>query len=197
MKFLFIDTETTGFDVKKNALTQIGIILEIDGKVIGKKSFNIKPWEGCEWNQDAIDKTGITPEIANGYDDSNVVFKKFIYLLEKYIDRYNKYDKAFFVGYNASFDNGFIRDWFIRNAETEKDKMYGNGFGCFFWTPYIDVMQLAALKTLKHRSEFPNFQLGTVCQSLGIEFKEEEAHDALYDIIKTRELFYFLRKGNS
>ncbi len=196
MKFLFIDTETTGFDPKKNALIQIGIILEIDGKIIGKKSFNIKPWEGCEWSQDAIDKTGITPEIAATYEDSNVVFEKFNKLLGKYIDRYNKEDKAFFVAYNAGFDSDFIRNWFIRNAKTEKDAQYGNGFGCFFWTPYLDVMQLAIFRTLQHRQEFPNFQLGTVCQMLGVDFNEEEAHDALYDIIKTRELFYRL-KGKS
>ena len=44
MKFVFIDTETTGFDPKKNALVQIGLIVDIDGKVAHHEIFNIKPW---------------------------------------------------------------------------------------------------------------------------------------------------------
>lgn len=195
MKLIYIDTETTGFDPKKNALIQLAFILEIDGKVIGRKTYNIKPWEGCEWSQDAIEKTGITPEIAETFEDSKEVFKKFTRTLDKYIERYNKEDKAFFVGYNVNFDTEFVRDWFIRNAETERDAQFGNGYGCFFWTPALDVMQFALFKTISHRKEFPNFQLGTVCQALGVEFNSEEAHNALYDIEKTRELFLFLKGG--
>jgi len=194
MKLVFIDTETTGFDPKTCALTQIGFILDIDGQIIGKKIYKVKPWEGCHWEQSAIDKTGITPEIAAGYTDSEEVFKHFNSILEKYISRYDKEDKAFFVAYNASFDNDFMRNWFIRHAKTEKDAQWGNGFGNFFWTPYLDVMQVALIRTLKHRSSFPNFQLGTVCRCLGIDFNDEEAHNALYDIEKTRELFYKLKK---
>lgn len=194
MKLLFIDTETTGFDPKKNALIQIGMIYEEDGKVIGTKSFNIKPWEGCEWNPDAIAKTGITPEMASEFEDSKSVFIKFMNILEKYINRYDKKDKAFFVGYNAKFDEEFMRDWFIRNAETERDIQYGNGFGSFFWTPCVDVMQFALFRTMGSRAEFENFQLGTVCQAVGIDFNGEEAHNALYDIKKTRELLYRLKR---
>ena len=193
MKLVYIDTETTGFDPKKNALIQIGFIYEEDGKVIGRKTYNIKPWEGCEWNPDAIEKTGITPEIAATYQDSKEAFNHFTRVLGKYINRYDKADKAFFVGYNAKFDEEFIRDWFIRNAETERDKQFGNGYGCFFWTPCVDVMQFALFRTMGSRASFPNFQLGTVCQALGIEFNEEDAHDALYDITKTRELLLKLK----
>lgn len=193
MKLVYIDTETTGFDPKKNALVQIGFIYEEDGQVIGKKTYNIKPWEGCEWSQEAIDKTGITPEMAAGFQDSKEAFNHFTRVLGKYINRYDKNDKAFFVGYNAKFDEEFIRDWFVRNAETEKDRQYGNGYGCFFWTPCVDVMQFALFRTMGSRASFPNFQLGTVCQALGIEFDEKDAHNALYDITKTRELLLKLK----
>lgn len=42
----------------------------------------------------------------------------------------------------------------------------------------------------------PNFRLGTVCQHAGIEFSEDEAHDALYDIRKTWELWQW-RQGQN
>lgn len=194
MKFVFIDTETTGFDPKKNSLVQIGLIVDIDGKVAHHEIFNIKPWEGCEWSQEAIDKTGITPEIAADFEDSNLAFDRFVGILNKFIDRWNKEDKAFFAGYNARFDEDFIRDWFIRNAKTERDASFGNGYGCYFWAPCMDVMQFALFRTLQSRSQFENFQLGTVCQAVGIDFNAEEAHNALYDIKKTRELLYRLKR---
>ena len=58
----------------------------------------------------------------------------------------------------------------------------------------MDVMQFALFRTLQSRSQFENFQLGTVCQAVGIDFNADEAHNALYDIKKTRELLYRLKR---
>lgn len=192
MKKIFIDTETTGFDREACALLQVAGHIDIDRQVVETFDFKIKPWEGCQWLQSAIDKTKITPEIASEYNDSGETFLRFIKLLERYVDRYDREDKMFFVGYNGNFDCDFIRAWFLREAKTEEERKYGNGFGSFFWVPTIDVMLLAAMRTMTKRALFENFQLGTVCRTLGLEFDAEKAHGALYDATKTRELYYFL-----
>ena len=196
MKLIFIDTETTGWDTKNCALLQISGYIDIDGQNREVFDYKLKPFEGAVWMEEAVDKTGITEQIASQWEDTNIVFNKFIKMLEKYVDRYDRTDKFFFVAYNANFDTDFLREWFIREATNERDKSFGNGFGNFFWTPPLDVMLFAAVRVMKNRHLFENFKLGTVCNKLGIEFSEEDAHNAMYDIEKTRELFYFL-KGSS
>lgn len=194
MKLIFIDTETTGFGTVKHDMIQLGCIIEIDGEVKEKVAYNIKPGENVEWSKEAMEKTKLNPEIAATFPESSDVYKEFEALLGSYIDKYAKQDKAFFVGYNAKFDEEFIRAWFIKNAPNEDAKQKGNYFGSFFWTPSIDVMQLAALRSMRVRQNFPDFKLGTVCKALGIDFNDNEAHSALYDIEKTRELYHFLKK---
>ena len=122
------------------------------------------------------------------------VFDEFYGILEKYGDRYAKKTdpKLIPVGYNVSFDTDFLIQWFKDLATNEKDKMYGNGFFNFFSIPGLDVMQLALIQFLEKRFTFPNFQLGTVCQAVGLKWEENEAHNALYDIRQTRALFHIL-----
>ena len=194
MKLIFIDTETSHYTTS-GALLQVSGCIEEDGKVLDVFNYHLRPYGKEEWSQGAIDKTGITPEIASQYDNPHEVFESFISLLDKHVSRYDKKDKMFFVAYNASFDTEYIRNWFLKEAKTDKDREYGNGFGCYFWTPSIDVMQLAAIKTMRMRPEFQNFKLESVCKNLGIDWDDEKAHDALYDIKKTRELFYILKRG--
>lgn len=198
IKYLWVDTETTGWDCKQCGLLQVSGYVEIDGEIKNSFDFKIKPHKNALWMQEAIDKTGITPEIAESFMDSSEAFSKFTDILESYVDRYDREDKFFLIGYNVKFDEDFLREWFIREALTEEDKKYGNGFGALFWTPSIDVMNYAAVRTLTSRTNFPNFRLGTVCRTLGIEFNEEEAHNAQFDIQKTRELWHLLKgKRNS
>lgn len=192
MKYIFIDTETTGWDNKKCALLQLSGYIDIDGENKEVFDYKMRPYGNEIWMQEAIDKTGITPEKASYWEDPSIVFEKFVAMLEKYVERYDKTDKFFFVAYNANFDSDFLREWFIKEAKTEKDRAFGNGFGNFFWTPVLDTMLFAALRTKKKRHLFPSFKLGDVCNQLGIEFDSEAAHNAMYDIEKTRELFYFL-----
>lgn len=96
-------------------------------------------------------------------------------MLAKYVDKFNKNDKFFLVGYNnASFDNQFFRAWFIQNG----DKY----FGSWFWSNSFDVMVLASPFLATQRSSMTNFKQGTVAKTLGIHVDDESLHDALYDI---------------
>ena len=109
-------------------------------------------------------------------------------MLDKYVDRFNKKDKFFLVGYNnASFDNQFLRKFFEDNG----DKY----FGSWFWSNSIDVMVLASAYLATRRPDMENFKLSTVAKTLGVNVDDELLHNALYDIRLTKAVFDIVTKN--
>ena len=187
MKYAFIDTETTGCD-EVHSVWQVAIILTDENyKETDRLEVKFRPRTGCKLAQGAMDKTGMTPEkfmaIPLSYEDG---YKAIIKFLDKHLDRYNKKDKAQFVAYNAQFDARFMRQLFKDNGD--------DYFGSWFWHPPICVMMHAAWMVREQRDSWEsNFQLASLCAAAKINFKEEDAHDAMYDIEKTLELYkYFV-----
>lgn len=175
MKQLFFDLETTGTLVNKHGIHQISGMIVIDGEVKETFDFKVQPNPKAEILQEALDVAGVTREQILAYPSMGAIYKQFIDLLSKYVDRYNKKDKFFLVGYNnASFDNTFLRAWFIQNG----DKY----FGSWFWSNCMDVMVLATPHLAAKRAEMENFKQGTVAKTLGIQVDDSKLHDALYDI---------------
>lgn len=181
-KLFFYDLETTGVKFWKNGIHQISGCIEIDGDVKEEFNFHVKPNPACVIEDEALDVSGVTLEQINAYPDMSVVYNQIKTMLSKYVNRYNKYDKFFLVGYNnAPFDNQFFRAFFVQNND--------NYFGSYFWSSAIDVMVLAAnhLKSTRHTME--NFKLKTVANTLGVTVDESKLHDALYDIYLTRAVY--------
>lgn len=181
-KLFFYDLETTGVKFWKNGIHQISGCIEVDGDVKEEFNFHVKPNPACVIEDEALEVSGVTLEQINAYPDMNVVYNQIKTMLSKYVNRYNKYDKFFLVGYNnAPFDNQFFRAFFVQNND--------NYFGSYFWSSAIDVMVLAAnhLKSTRHTME--NFKLKTVANTLGVTVDESKLHDALYDIYLTRAVY--------
>jgi DNA polymerase-3 subunit epsilon len=99
MKLLFVDTETTGLDEKKNRIWQIGGSIRIDGKIV----------ETFEYTHKTLESD---------------LYVHFLKSIESKIDKYNSDDKFFLIAYNARFDENFIREMFLRN----NNKFYGSYF---------------------------------------------------------------------
>ena len=98
------------------------------------------------------------------------------------MDKFNKKDKFFLVGYNnAAFDNQFLRGFFLQNA----DKY----FGSWFWANTLDVMVLATDYLMDIRPDMENFKLSTVAETLGVQVDGDSLHNALYDIELTKAVF--------
>jgi len=176
MKICFIDVETTGLYASRNALLQVAGIIRIDGKIKKKFDFKMQPFA------DAV--IDVNSEMATKHRLKDATaFKKFKKVLEDYINPYNKKDKFYFIGYNASFDESFIRAWFLRN----EDKYYGS----YFWNPSVDLMQMIARALMRRdkRHELKNMKLGTVAKYHGIKVKDDNLHDAAYDIKITKDLY--------
>lgn len=135
----------------------------------------MQPNPKAEILQEALDVAGVTKEQILAYPTMGVVYGRFTAMLGKYVDKFNKKDKFFLAGYNnASFDNQFLRAWFLQN----NDKY----FGSWFWSNCFDVMVLATPFLAAKRAEMENFKQGTVAKALGIPVDDSKLHDALYDI---------------
>ena len=181
-KLFFYDLETTGVKFWKNGIHQISGCIEVDGDVKEEFNFHVKPNPACIIEDEALKVSGVTLEQINAYPDMNIVYNQIKAMLSKYINKYDKYDKFFLVGYNnAPFDNQFFRAFFVQNND--------NYFGSYFWSSAIDVMVLAAnhLKNTRHTME--NFKLKTVADILGVTVDESKLHDAMYDIYLTRAIY--------
>jgi DNA polymerase-3 subunit epsilon len=102
--------------------------------------------------------------------------------LDDHVDKYDKADKMFQLGYNiASFDSPFLRNFFYQNGNQY--------FGSYFWADVLDVRVLAAQYLAGEREKLPNFRLSTVAEYVGIPVEEERLHEAKYDLELTWKLY--------
>lgn len=180
-KLIFLDTETTGGHHDNCGVWQIGGIIEC-GKRSEEFLFECDIFEQDKFDPAVTEVTGITLEKLSKMADPGETYDKFVAMLDKYVDKFDKQDKFIAVAYAAEFDQTVLRDWFVKNDD--------DYFGSWFWHPWLDVMNMAAVELRQERSELKNFKLGTVAQYLGIKVDGAKQHDALYDAQLAREIYY-------
>lgn len=179
MKAVFFDIETTGTNPGKHGIHQISGCIEIDGEVKERFNFTVQPNPACQIEDKALEVGGVTREQIAAYPVMRIVYNDLIELLSANCDKFNKKDKYFLIGYNnASFDNQFLRGFFLQNGDQY--------FGSWFWSNSIDVMVLASEFLKDRRSAMEDFKLKTVAKELGFQIDEARLHDANYDIELTR-----------
>ena len=179
-KIIFIDTETGGVNPEKAALIQLSGIIRIDKKDVEKFNFYIKPFENSEVNEKALEVQGRTLEElkTDKYVEEKEVYKQFINILDKYIDKYDRTDKFIVAGYNVRFDVDVLKAFFQR---------HGNNF-LFSYLDSSMLDPLYSIRLLQIAEVLPvleNNKLETWCKHFGIELK---AHDSLEDIEATKKL---------
>ena len=182
MKYLYIDTETTGLNPKTCAIHQLSGIVTADGLT---EEFNLimAPHDGAEISFSPHPYTDFVPPdpaTFKDYPSQDDVYLEFKELLKKYVDPFDTTDKFQIIGYNVQFDMDFLRQWFIRNGD--------DFIGSFFWFPPIDVMYLASIVLAGERHLLPNFRLSTVYEYVFPTDPKFDAHDALADIRATKKL---------
>lgn len=188
MKLLFFDLETTGVNPGKNGIHQISGEIVIDGVSKEQFDFHVQPNPKAIIEEDALKVAGVTREQVLAYPPMQQVYSEFVAMLGKYVDKYNKKDKFFLVGYNnAAFDNQFLRGFFLQNGDQY--------FGSWFWSNTIDVMVLASAYLATRRPDMENFKLSTVAKTLGVDVESESLHNALYDINLTKAVFDIVTGG--
>lgn len=176
------DLETTGLDHMKCAIVQLACRILVNDEVKVAFSLDMAPFPGAQIDEKALEVIGKTESELFKYGTQNEAFQTFINHLDNYIDRYDRDDKAFLVGYNnAKFDDQFLRRWF----EINKDRF----FGSWFHSNSVDVMALASEYLITRRHYMPNFKLVSVANELGIPFNPADLHDAFTDLMVTHKVY--------
>src|SRR3712207_3106066 len=158
----------------------------IDGKKVEDFDFHVQPNPKAQIEEAALQVAGVTREQVLSYPAMGEVYAQFVAMLGKHVDKFNKKDKFFLVGYNnAAFDNQFLRGFFLQNGD--------NYFGSWFWANTIDVMVLATAYLAERRPEMENFKLSTVAKFLGVAVSDDSLHNAFYDIELTKAIYEIVK----
>lgn len=173
-----IDVETAGFNANTDALLEIAaVILTMDenGYLIPDRSYsaNIIPFEGANLEPSALAFTGIDPWSAKRNSISEAQALETIFKPIRKSMKAEGCKRAILVGHNASFDHKFV------NAAAERNGIKRNPFHPFSTFDTATLAGLACGQTV----------LAKACEVAGINFENKKAHSALYDTLKTAELF--------
>lgn len=183
---LWIDTETTGLDANVHGIVEIGIIIDINGKIENKIRSTMKP-TGRIADDKALEVNGFTREqISNLYPWELVYIPVMDHINMIMMD--NKiYDSFILGGQNVPFDNRFMCSWEKQCGSTTKGD----------WSALVNqdkntfVDTKNVFKELKKRGIVPDSEsgkLGNICKFFGVSL--ENAHTAMGDIEATREVYY-------
>jgi len=187
IKKLFYDLETTGVDVRKHSIHQIAGLIEIGDEVVETFDIKTRPHPKAEITPEALTVCGVSQETIMSYQPMGSAYKDLISLMAKYVDRYDKADKFFMVGFNNSyFDDTFLRAWFEQNNDAF--------FDAWFFRGSLDVMGLAAEYLIDRRVQMPSFKLSRVCLELGIDVDKTKLHDGVYDVELMRQVYRIVTK---
>lgn len=179
---IFYDLETTGENPRKHFIHQIAGLVEVDDMVQEKFNIYSRPHPNAILEPAALNVSGVTEEQILSYPSMTDAKNNFCRILAKYIDKYDKNQKAYLVGFNnRGFDDRFLRMWF-----TLCDDQF---FGSWFWSDSRDTLVLASEYLESRRTSMPNFQLHTVAETLGIPVEKSKLHDARYDVELTRQIY--------
>jgi DNA polymerase-3 subunit epsilon len=191
MKTVFYDLETTGTDFAKSAVVQIGAIMDVDGEEVDNINLKIRPHSGANIDQGALDTIGMTIEELME-DPERLSPKKAYWEFIKFCgfvpgQRVYPSSRIHRAGYNIlAFDNPMLQALGERAGDNYC-------FAKFHW-PGIDVASLACAGLRNTRATMKDFKLMTVAAAVGID-TSGKAHDALFDVSVTRELYYTILKG--
>lgn len=194
MKYAYIGQKITGSNPKENAMFQLGIIIEKDGKVIDKFFHSFKPYGIIDENFIKLyEKQGINLDtIINEQQTEQLVYQKLTNFLGSHVNRFDNKDRMFFVSYNIASVFQFFNEMSKRNSDN---------FLKYFWSNPLDLMTLAG-ELLKHeRQTLDNFSFRTILkifQNLNVIEKSIsiDENTALWDAAMMYKMYKILRMEN-
>lgn len=190
MKVFAFDTETTGLEKGKHEIFELAYSIQIGGVEKQSDVLLFRPADLKNVSEQALEVTGKTMNELRSFPSRKESFDILITVLDQYVDKYNKKDKFFFLGYNVGFDIDFLRFMFQWMAEDFPEDYGKTYLGSYFYhkstDPRIDPFPVLQMYAVKYKLNLPNWRLETVCKHFGVELKN--AHTALADLQATVEL---------
>ncbi|WP_343154904.1 ribonuclease T [Buchnera aphidicola (Pseudoregma panicola)] len=173
-----IDIETAGFNYNTDALLEIAAItFKMDKLGWLKKErtlhYHIKPFTGSVLNETSIKFNKIDPfnPLRGAISEKNALINILKEVKKKI--KLEKCKKGIIVAHNSIFDLNFFMSAIKRN------KIKKNPFHTFVTFDTATLSGLAVGQTVLSKS----------CKKIGIYFDNKKAHSALYDALKTANLF--------
>lgn len=172
-----VDIETGGFDPELNAILEIAITLieEQDNKFVVGETYrhHINPFENSIIEKESLDFTKIKLDhpLRNAIDEKDAI-KDIFKIINKIKNKY-ECSRAILVGHNAHFDMSFL------DAAIKRNNIKKNPFHKF---SVIDTVSLGVLAT-------GQTVLARICDQLGIDYDNDQAHSAAYDTLVTAKVF--------
>ena len=175
-----IDMETGGFNHKTDALLEVAAVTlrsDEDGFIHPHKTYgwHVAPFEGANLEPASLEVNGIDPDLpfrqAIAVDEKKCLDELFSIVRKEM--KLNKCKRAILVGHNAAFDLNFL------NAAVDRIKKKRNPFHPF---STFDTVTLAAMA-------YRQTVLARAVKAAGFDFDANEAHSAVYDTVKTAELY--------
>jgi DNA polymerase-3 subunit epsilon len=197
IKKLYVDIESTGTDPKRHGIIQWSAILLVNGRKVDEIDMKMQPFKEDELDDGALkhNHTSALEVFAEDRYKPLIAYERLMEFFGKHCNKYDRLDKFFWVGYRASFDSDFTREFF--------DKIGDRFLGSWFWTPPLDCMGLAAYLLQKNRYKLRDFKLRSVFEYLrpdmigvyqDLEEKGQAWHNAMFDIERTLDIEDALRK---
>ena len=162
---LFTSIKTTGTIPWKHGITEIAILVEKSGKVIDQMYTKMNPGD-VEFDPKALTINNEKIEDIQKYIPQEFAFKHVEEILNKH---YSQNEKFMIVAYNAPFVYDFILNMFKRYGVTVNESgEQHNRFFDYFYSPALDVMQLANIAMLDIRQTIPDFKFNTICTAFDL-----------------------------
>lgn len=179
---IFYKVETTGLNPKKHSIHRISGLAEVNGEVVEHFDIEAGPNPKAKIDKEALQVTGADEDTILGYQPMFRAQLKFIYMLKRHVDPFDKNSKAWMVGYNnRGFDDVFLRAWF--------NQCLDYAFGSWFWSDSIDVSVLASEYLESRRPGIVSFRMQTVAKELGLEVDQNRTTESLYKARLIREIY--------
>ena len=183
MRFLWLDTETTGLETSDSAAFELAFILVENGYVICERCFFLNPLsETIKYHEESGKVHGYSEKDILSFPPEKEQMPKIADFLRNCVELFkndgSRTEKLVIAGYNVNFDIKHLKALLERN---------GYNYDDYFVSNIADVFEQVKKAGIQKALPFlPDRKLGTVAKHLGVNL--ENAHDALADIKATREV---------
>lgn len=174
---VIVDVETGGFNPNTDALLEIAVVVieqNDQGRFVPGATHHehVEPFAGANLDPKALAFTGIIPDHPLRFAKAEKDALQAIFGPIKQAIQQTNCQRAVLVGHNAQFDLSFLQ------AAIERTQVKSP----FHRFTTLDTATLSALAV-------GHTVLAKSCQLAGIPFDGKQAHSALYDALRTADLF--------
>lgn len=192
-KVFWFDVETLSFDGDQSDIIQLAGMIEIDGKIVEKFSWWVRPdvydddkiipgiWDFHKTNINRTKEQILTEGIS-----SKELYDNLIEMFSKYVDKYDRNDKFVVGGYNVMFDVNKLNGLF---------KFHGDNYMfSFLSSQKIDPMYLVPFVIPDYpHNKMKLVQMWEYLIECGMEVPEKiknaNAHEAFTDVVRTYMIY--------